>query len=437
MGKTCSGSQAVIKSLLKEKVDTIFGYPGGAIMPVYDALYDYKDKLRHVLVRHEQGAVFAAQGYAKATGKTGVCFATSGPGATNLITGLANAKVDSIPLVCITGQVPSGLLGLDSFQETHVVGVSAPVTKWNIQVTKAEEIPEIIAKAFYIASSGRPGPVLIDITKDAQFGELDYSYKRCDFVNHYTARPKVKHNKIIEAAALINSSRKPFIVFGHGVIISQAQNELKEFIEKSNIPSASTLLGLSAIPSTHPLHHGMVGMHGNYAPNRKTNECDLLIAIGMRFDDRVTSDTKTYANQAKVLHIDIDESEIDKNILTDVAVVGDAREVLSKLLPRIEKKEHPEWLQEFHADEKIEKEKVTGKRAGLTNGHILMDEVVDIVSEKSKGEAVVITDVGQQQMVAARNYKFSNGSIFISSGRCRCYGIWITRFNWCCSRKTG
>lgn len=416
MKQRISGSLAVINSLLEEDTDTIFGYPGGAIMPVYDALYDYTDKLKHILVRHEQGAVFAAEGYAKSTGKTGVCFATSGPGATNLITGLASANVDSIPLVCITGQVPAGLLGLDSFQETHVIGVSLPVTKWAMQVTEAKDIPSIIARAFFLASSGRPGPVLIEITKDAQLKKLDYRYEKCLSVDHYIPRPKVSHHKIIEAAKLINNSQRPLIIYGHGVLISGAKKELKELIEKTGIPAASTLLGLSAIPYSHPLHKGMVGMHGHYAPNMKTNECDLLIAIGMRFDDRVTSNTEKYAKQANIIHIDIDESEIDKNIPTDVSIVGDAREVLSKLIPRLRKNEHPEWLLEFFTDEKIEKEKINLRKSKSSPENILMDEVVDLVSDKTKGKAIIVTDVGQHQMVAARNYKFSNGSKFISSG---------------------
>jgi len=416
MKQKISGSLAVIRSLLEEETDTIFGYPGGAIMPIYDALFDYSDKIKHILVRHEQGAVFAAQGYAKSTGKTGVCFATSGPGATNLITGLASANVDSIPLVCIIGQVPSGLLGLDSFQETHVIGVSLPVTKWALQVTDAKDIPEVIAKAFFLASSGRPGPVLIEITKDAQFGMLNYKYEKCNNVNYYTPRPKVSHRKIIEAAKLINMSKRPLIIYGHGVLISGAKKELKELIEKTGIPAASTLLGLSAIPYSHPLHKGMVGMHGNYAPNMKTNECDLLIAIGMRFDDRVTSNTEKYAKQANIIHIDIDESEIDKNILTNVSIVGDAREVLSKLIPRLEKNEHPEWLLDFFTDEKTELAMLNQKKSNSRPESIVMDEVVDLVSDKTNGEAIIVTDVGQHQMVAARNYKFSKGSKFISSG---------------------
>lgn len=416
MERNISGSKAVILSLLEEEVDTIFGYPGGAIMPVYDALFDYTDKIRHVLVRHEQGAIFAAQGYAKSTGKTGVCFATSGPGATNLITGLANAKTDSIPVVCITGQVHSDLLGLDSFQETHVIGVSMPVTKWAIQVTRASEIPETIAKAFYLASSGRPSPVLIEITKDAQMNLFNFKYEKCKKINYYTTRPRVAHHKILEAVEMINMAKKPFIVYGQGILISGAKKELLEFVEKSGIPAASTLLGLSAIPSSHPLQMGMVGMHGNYAPNIKTNECDLLIAIGMRFDDRVTSNHEKYAKQARIIHIDIDESELDKNIPTDLAINGDAREVLSKLIPRLKKNEYPEWLLEFYVDAKIETTIVIDKKSGLFGHEIIADEVVRAVSDKTNGKAIVVTDVGQQQMVAARYYQFNKGSKFISSG---------------------
>jgi len=416
MEKKISGSLSVILSLLEEEVKTIFGYPGGAIMPIYDALFDYTERIEHILVRHEQGAVFAAQGYAKSTGKTGVCFATSGPGATNLITGLASAKIDSIPLVCITGQVHSQLLGLDSFQETHVIGVSMPVTKWAIQVTKASEIPETIAKAFYLASSGRPGPVLIDITKDAQLELMNHQYKKCKKVNYYFPRPKVAHYKILEAAEMINMARKPMIVYGQGILISGAKKELVELVDKTGIPAASTLLGLSAMPSDHNLHMGMVGMHGHYAPNIKTNECDLLIAIGMRFDDRVTSDTNKYAKQARVIHIDIDESELDKNIKTDLAIQGDAREVLSKLIPRLKNKEYPNWLLEFYSNAKTEDKVVSEKRSEKYNEEILMDDVVKTISEKTGGKAIVVTDVGQQQMVAARYYKFSKGSTFISSG---------------------
>ena len=323
-----SGAEAVVKCLLEEGVDLIYGYPGGAIMPVYDELYKYEKELHHVLTRHEQGAVHAAQGYARVTDKVGVAIATSGPGATNLITGIADAQIDSTPLVCITGQVGSHLLGSDAFQETDIISISTPVTKWNYQITKADEIPEVMAKAFYIAKSGRPGPVLIDITKDAQFGELDFSYEKCKKVRSYTPVPDMDPDKIAEAAQIINEAKKPFIVWGQGLTLGRAEKEFKDFIEKAGIPSASTLLGLSALASDHALHVGMVGMHGNYAPNMLTNSCDVLIAIGMRFDDRVTGNLETYAKQAKVIHFEIDPAEVDKNVKTDVAVLGDVKDTL-------------------------------------------------------------------------------------------------------------
>ena len=340
-----SGSEAIIKCLLAEGVDILYGYPGGAIMPVYDELYKYQDKIHHVLTRHEQGATHAAQGYARISGKVGVAMATSGPGATNLITGIADAQIDSTPMVCITGQVPSHLLGSDAFQETDIVGISTPVTKWNHQVTKASEIPEVIAKAFYIAKSGRPGPVLIDITKDAQFEELDFKYEKCKGVRSYKPVPETNIESVKEAAELINNAKKPMIVWGQGVVLSEAEKELIEVIEKAGIPSAWTILGASAIPTSHPLNIGMVGMHGNYAPNILTNECDVLIAIGMRFDDRVTGSLNTYAKQAKVIHFEIDPAEVDKNVKTDVAVLGDAKASLKELLPLINANSHPEWLQ--------------------------------------------------------------------------------------------
>ena len=339
-----SGAEAVIRSLLSEKVDLLYGYPGGAIMPVYDELFKYRDKLNHILVRHEQGATHAAQGYARASGKVGVVIATSGPGATNLVTGITDAQIDSTPLVCITGQVASHLLGSDAFQETDIIGISTPVTKWNYQITKASEIPSIIAKAFYIAKSGRPGPVLIDITKDAQFEKFKFSYKKCNGIRSYVPKPQLSEEILTKASKLINKAKKPLIVFGQGVILGEAEKELKEFVEKSGIPSVWTILGLSALPTSHPLNLGMVGMHGNYAPNVLTNQCDVLLAIGMRFDDRVTGDLKTYAKQAKVLHFEIDPSEINKNVKADIAILGDCKESLSKLTPLINKKEYPEWI---------------------------------------------------------------------------------------------
>ena len=340
-----SGSVAVLEAFLAEGVDTIFGYPGGAIMPIYDALYDYQDKLNHILVRHEQGAIHAAQGYARSSGKTGVVFATSGPGATNLVTGLADAMIDSTPLVCITGQVFAHLLGTDAFQETDVINITTPVTKWNYQVTDATEIPAVLAKAFYIAGSGRPGPVLIDITKNAQIQKFDYEgYTRCNHIRSYRPKPIVRKEYIAEAAKLINEAKKPFVIFGQGVILGKAEKEFQAFIEKSGIPAAWTILGLSALPTDHPLNVGMLGMHGNYGPNVLTNECDVLIAIGMRFDDRVTGRLDKYAKQAKVIHLDIDPAEIDKNVKATVPVWGDCKETLPLLTEAVEKKSHPEWL---------------------------------------------------------------------------------------------
>uniref|UniRef100_UPI003F6CB441 thiamine pyrophosphate-binding protein n=1 Tax=Polaribacter sp. TaxID=1920175 RepID=UPI003F6CB441 len=340
-----SGSEAIVRCLIEEGVDILYGYPGGAIMPVYDELYKYQGKIHHVLTRHEQGATHSAQGYARISGKVGVAMATSGPGATNLITGIADAQIDSTPMVCITGQVASHLLGSDAFQETDIVGISTPVTKWNIQVTKAKDIPEAIAKAFYIAKSGRPGPVLVDITKDAQFDEFDFSYKKCTQIRSYKPIPETNIDKVEEAASIINAAKKPLIVWGQGVILSEAEAQLKAVVEKAGIPAAWTILGASAIPTSHPLNVGMVGMHGNYAPNMLTNECDVLIAIGMRFDDRVTGSLNTYAKQAKVIHFEIDPAEVDKNVKTDVAVLGDAKVSLEILLPLLNENTHTDWHQ--------------------------------------------------------------------------------------------
>ncbi len=414
--KKVTGSEAVIMSLLEEGIETIFGYPGGAIMPIYDALYGFQDQVNHILVRHEQGAIHAAQGFARASGKTGVCFATSGPGATNLVTGIADAQIDSTPIVCITGQVPSHLLGTDAFQETDIISISMPVTKWSYQVTNAEEIPEIIAKAFYIASSGRPGPVLIDITKDAQNQMTDFEYKKCDKIRSYHPYPIASEQDIQRAAELINNSTKPLLLFGHGVIIANAQDELKTFVEKASIPSAWTIMGLSALDTDHPLNVGMLGMHGNYGPNVKTNECDLLIAVGMRFDDRVTGDLSRYATQAKVIHIEIDPSEINKNIHADVAIISDAKIALKKLIPKINQNNHDQWLEEFKKCSQIEYDKVNKNELYPEKGELKMAEVVRKISERTNGKAIVVTDVGQHQMVAMRYYNYKTPRSNITSG---------------------
>ncbi len=411
-----SGAEAIIRCLLEEGVDIVYGYPGGAIMPVYDELYKFQDQLHHVLVRHEQGATHAAQGYARATGRVGVAIATSGPGATNLVTGIADAQIDSTPMVCITGQVGKHLLGSDAFQETDIIGISTPVTKWNYQVTEASEIPEIIAKAFYIARSGRPGPVLVDITKNAQFDELDFSYTKCKGVRSYFPKPVLDHQKVAEAAALINGAKKPYIVFGQGVILGQAEELLKAVIEKTGIPAAWTILGLSALPSDHPLNVGMLGMHGNYGPNILTNECDVLIAIGMRFDDRVTGNLATYAKQAKVIHFEIDPAEVDKNVKTDVAVLGDVKESLVALLPLVEAKSHKAWHNEFKEKYKIELESVINDELNPKGEGISMGETIEMINKHSNGDAIMVSDVGQHQMFTCRYSKFNQSKSNITSG---------------------
>ena len=411
-----SGAEAIIRCLLEEGVDIVYGYPGGAIMPVYDELYKFQDQLHHVLVRHEQGATHAAQGYARATGKVGVAIATSGPGATNLVTGIADAQIDSTPMVCITGQVGKHLLGSDAFQETDIIGISTPVTKWNYQVTEASEIPEIIAKAFYIARSGRPGPVLVDITKNAQFDELDFSYTKCKGVRSYFPKPVLDYQKVAEAAALINGAKKPYIVFGQGVILGQAEELLKAVIEKTGIPAAWTILGLSALPSDHPLNVGMLGMHGNYGPNILTNECDVLIAIGMRFDDRVTGNLATYAKQAKVIHFEIDPAEVDKNVKTDVAVLGDVKESLAALLPLVEAKSHEAWHNEFKEKYKIELESVINDELNPKGEGISMGETIEMINKHSNGDAIMVSDVGQHQMFTCRYSKFNQSKSNITSG---------------------
>jgi|TARA_B100001093_G_scaffold431085_1_gene427020 acetolactate synthase-1/2/3 large subunit len=411
-----SGSEAVIKCLLEEGVDIIYGYPGGAIMPVYDELYKYQDKIQHVLTRHEQGATHSAQGFARISGRVGVAIATSGPGATNLVTGIADAQIDSTPMVCITGQVSSHLLGSDAFQETDIIGISTPITKWNYQITKASEIPEIFAKAFYIAKSGRPGPVLIDITKDAQFEEFNFSYKRINGIRSYKPTPIINMDKIRQAADLINMAKKPLIVWGQGVILGNAEKEFTDLIEKSGIPAAWTILGASAIPTDHSLNVGMLGMHGNYAPNVLTNECDVLIAIGMRFDDRVTGDVNRYAKQAKIIHFEIDPAEVNKIIEVDIPVLGDAKETLSKIIPLIDKKSHKNWLNEFKKLYQIEYDKVIDGELNPSKKGLTMGEVIKEINFQTKGNAAIVSDVGQHQMVACRYANFNKSKSNITSG---------------------
>lgn len=414
--KNISGAEAVIKSLIKENVDLVFGYPGGAIMPVYDEFFKFQDKVHHVLTRHEQGAVHAAQGYARSSGRVGVAIATSGPGATNLVTGIADAQIDSTPIVCITGQVSAHLLGSDAFQETDIIGISMPVTKWSYQITKASEVPVAIAKAFYIAKSGRPGPVLIDITKNAQFEMFDFNYKKCIGIRSYSPIPKIDKNKILDAAKLINAAKKPLIVSGQGVILGNAEKEFKSFVEKSGMPAAWTILGASALPTSHELNVGMVGMHGNYGPNILTNQCDLLIAIGMRFDDRVTGDINSYAKQAKIIHLEIDPVEIDKNIKVDVPVLGDCKESLAMLSKNIKTKSYKNWLKIFDdlmkkEFNKVIKNDLSPKKKGLTMG-----ESIIAINKFTKGKAIIVSDVGQHQMVACRYANFIESRSNITSG---------------------
>ncbi|MBL6647197.1 MAG: biosynthetic-type acetolactate synthase large subunit [Flavobacteriaceae bacterium] len=415
-GQPIIGAEAVVRCLVAEGANLIYGYPGGAIMPVYDELYKFQDYIHHVLVRHEQGAVHAAQGFARVSGNVGVCMATSGPGATNLVTGIADAMIDSTPLVCITGQVPSHLLGSDAFQETDIIGISTPVTKWSYQVTRAEEIPEILAKAFYIARSGRPGPVLIDITKDAQFASFDYSYKPCRSVRSYKPVPETDLNDLKKAAELINSAKKPLIVWGQGVILGKAEEEFKAFVEQSGIPAAWTILGASALATEHPLNVGMVGMHGNYAPNLLTNECDLLIAIGMRFDDRVTGDLNTYAKQAKIIHFEIDPAEVNKNVTVDVAVMGDVKNTLAAITPMVESQAYKDWLHRFDELDKIEFDKVIDTELNPTKPGLTMGEVIKAINASSGGDAAIVTDVGQHQMIACRYAEFTTSKSNITSG---------------------
>ena len=415
--KNISGAEAVIRCLIKENVDVLFGYPGGAIMPVYDELYKFQDKVHHILTRHEQGATHAAQGYARSSGKVGVAIATSGPGATNLVTGIADAQIDSTPMVCITGQVASSLLGSDAFQETDIIGISTPVTKWNYQITKASEISEIFAKAFYIAKSGRPGPVLIDITKDAQFELIEsFEYKKCKNIRSYFSVPETDPESLKNAAELINKAKKPFIVWGQGVILGNAESEFIKFIEKTGIPAAWTILGLSAVPTEHPLNVGMVGMHGNYGPNVLTNECDLLIAVGMRFDDRVTGNLKSYAKQAKIIHFEIDPAEVNKNVIADVAVLGNVKNTLNDILKFLNKNNHKDWIAKFGEFYEIEFDKVIDKEYNKKSGGLSMAEVIKSINDNTNGESILVTDVGQHQMVACRYTKFNQSKSNITSG---------------------
>lgn len=416
MNEKITGAEGLIKSLIAEGVDLVFGYPGGAIIPVYDKLYDYTKELKHILVRHEQGATHAAQGYARVTGRPGVVIVTSGPAATNVITGVSDALMDSTPLVVITGQVASSFLGSDAFQETDVVGITQPITKWSYQIRRAEDIPWAVARAFYIANSGRPGPVVLDLAKDAQIGMLEWSHKKCDYIRSYNPYPKIDQESLKAAADIINAAERPMIISGHGVMISGAEKELATLAEKADIPVAATLLGLSTMPSNHPLYKGMLGMHGNIGPNINTNRCDVLIAIGMRFDDRVTGDTSKYARQAKIVHIDIDSSEFDKNIKTDAAIHGDAREVLSQLLPLINSAKHTDWIKTFDECNKVEHEKVVKREVYRTEGPMTMGEVAHKVSKATEDKAVLVTDVGQNQMFSSRYFRYTEPKSILTSG---------------------
>ena len=411
-----SGSQILIESMIKEGIDTIFGYPGGAIMPAFDALFDYRDKINHVLTRHEQGATHAAEGYALVSGKTGVCLITSGPAATNAVTGISNAMLDSTPIVVISGQVGSNLLGTDAFQEIDVVGIMHPITKWAYQIRRAEDVAWAVARAFYIAKTGRPGPVVLDFTKNAQTEEAEFNYKPCTFIRGYIPEPDVKQERIAEAAKLINVAKKPLALVGQGVILARAEEELKAFLEKANIPAAWTLLGASAMPSDFKLNMGFLGMHGNMAPNMKTNECDVLIAIGMRFDDRVTGNLDTYAKQAKIIHLDIDRAEINKNVQVDVPVLGDAKETLPLITELLHEADHQEWIDSFKVYDDKEYNVVIRKEIMPENGEMTMGEVVHKVSEATNHQAIVVTDVGQNQMMAARYSKHLQTRSLITSG---------------------
>lgn len=416
MASKISGSEILMKALVQEGVDTVYGYPGGAIMPVFDALYTYSNKINHVLVRHEQGATHAAQGYARVSGKTGVVIVTSGPAATNIVTGLSDALMDSTPLVVIAGQVVSPMLGTDAFQEIDVMGITQAVTKWSYQIRRVEDIGWAVARAFYIANSGRPGPVMLDLTKDAQVALAEYNYSKCSFIRSYNPDPSLVSSQIAQAAEMINQSQKPLLLLGQGVVISQAESQLKELIEKADIPVGVTLLGLSALESDHPLNMGMVGMHGNVAPNIKTNECDLLIAVGMRFDDRVTCNIDKYARQAKIIHFDIDPSEFNKNVKVDLEVLGDAKKSLSAVLELVAPAKHAEWIDSFAECLEIETQKVINPEVYPAKGEINMGEVVRKVSEATGNKAILVTDVGQNQMHGARYFKFNQTRSMITSG---------------------
>ena len=411
-----SGSGALMRALINEGVHTIFGYPGGQIMPVFDALYDYKEQLRHVLVRHEQGAIHAAQGFARVSGKPGVAIVTSGPGATNAITGIADAMIDSTPIVVITGQVGSAMLGTDAFQETDVVGITQPITKWSYQIRSAEEVAWAVAQAFYIVSSGRPGPVVLDFPRDAQVDKVDFKPKKVTYIRSYIPVPEIEPNAIAEAAHIINGAKKPLALVGQGVIIGNAEKELLAFLHKADIPAGSTILGLSALSSEEPLNVGMLGMHGNIAPNIKTNECDVLIAIGMRFDDRVTSSTKTYACQAKIIHFDIDPAEINKNVKSTLAVLGDAKETLPAVTRLLKENRHTEWRESFKPLYEKEIDKVIRNELFPTEGPIKMGEVVNKVTEATGNDAIMVTDVGQNQMMGVRYSKFKHTRSMVTSG---------------------
>lgn len=416
MKEKISGADALIRSLICEGVDLVFGYPGGSIIPVYDRLYDYQDRLKHILVRHEQGATHAAQGYARVTGRPGVVIVTSGPAATNIITGVGDALMDSTPLVVITGQVATPFLGFDAFQETDVVGITQPLSKWSYQIRRAEDIPRAVARAFYIASNGRPGPVVLDLTKDAQTGMMEFDYEKCNFIRSYNPYPEIKKADVEKVAELINAAERPMILSGHGVMISGAEKELAALAEKADIPVAATLLGLSTMPSDHPLYKGMLGMHGNIGPNINTNRADLLVAVGMRFDDRITGNVKTYAPNAKIVHIDIDASEFDKNIATDATIHGDARQALEALLPLVRERRHAEWLASFDEPARVEREKVIMREVYPKEGRMTMGEVVNKVSEATGNSAIVVTDVGQNQMFSARYSRFSRPRSMVTSG---------------------